>query len=94
MEFDTDKALAIGLYIASAGIKVGLYVGAVALTYKAVLKAAAVLEERIALPGGEIFTVPLIVGLLWVGWTMRGDVERAWRQVRKELRRRQNARRF
>ena len=73
--------------------KAGLYVGTGVAVSRAIIWAADVSKTRLLIPGGEIFTIPLIIALLWVGWALRGDVERAVRQREREQRRRQNDRR-
>lgn len=76
-----------------AAAKVGLYVGTGVAVSRAIVKATDVANTRPIIPGGEIFTIPLIVALFVVGWAMRGDVERAWRQYARNQRRRKNERR-
>jgi hypothetical protein len=90
---DHTKEIQTAIYIAGCAAKVGLYAATAVLVYQAILHAAERAAERMVIPGGEIFTIPLIVALILVGWEMRGDVERAWRQFRREERRRRNGRR-
>lgn len=82
------------LQIIGAAAKVGLYAGTGVAVSRAVIKAAEIAQGRLVIPGGEIFTIPLIVALFMVGWALRGDVERTWRQYRRFQRRRQNDRRI
>lgn len=69
--------------------KVGLYVGTGVAVSRAVVKAADVANTRPVIPGGEIFTIPLIAALFVVGWVLRGDVEATIRKYERERRRRQ-----
>jgi hypothetical protein len=71
--------------------KAGLYVGTGVAVSRAIIWAADITKSRLLIPGGEVFTIPLIVALLWVGWALRGDVEQAVRQYQR--RRRENGRR-
>lgn len=90
---EIERAANIGFRIIGAAAKAALYVATLTMAYKATVRSAEVLATRIVFPGGEIFTIPLIIGLLWAGWEMRGDVERAWRQYcQAERRRRQRER--
>ena len=71
--------------------KAGLYVGTGVAVSRAIIWAADITKSRLLIPGGEVFTIPLIVALLWVGGALRGDVEQAVRQYQR--RRRENGRR-
>lgn len=82
------------IQIMLCGGKIGLYVGTGFAVAQAVIQAADVTKSHLVIPGGEIFTIPLIVAILLVGWTFRGDVEAEIRRRIKERRRRQNDRRF
>lgn len=79
--------------IVGMAVKAGLYVGTGVAVSRTIIWASDVSKTRLLIPGGEIFTIPLIVALFLVGWALRGDVERAIRQREREQRRRQNGRR-
>lgn len=76
------------IQIAGAAAKVGLYIGTGIISAKAIVRASEIAQGRLVIPGGEIFTIPLIVALFLVGWALRGDVERTRRQWQKEQQRR------
>lgn len=86
---DMEKAARVFIGTAAAGIKVGLYIGTAYLTGTGIVQAAEIVKTRRAIPGGEIFTIPMIVALFVTGWTLRGDVERAIRRYWKNQRWRQ-----
>jgi hypothetical protein len=86
------KETQTGIYIVGCAAKVGLYIATAVMVYQAILCAAERAAERAAILGGEVFTIPLIAALVLVGWEMRGDVERAWRQFRRVERGRKNGR--
>ena len=86
---ESDRNFNIACQIAAAGARVGLYIATAVLAYRAAIKASEILAARSVIAGGEVFTVPLIIGLVWIGWEIRGDVEHAWRRFCKSERRRQ-----
>ena len=79
--------------IAGTAAKAGLYIGTGIAVGRTIVWASDVAKGRLLIPGGEIFTIPLIVALLAVGWALRGDAERAIRQREREQRRRKYGRR-
>jgi hypothetical protein len=79
--------------IVGMAVKAGLYVGTGVAVSRTIIWASDVSKTRLLIPGGEIFTIPLIIALFLVGWALRGDVERGIRRREREQRRRQNDRR-
>lgn len=73
--------------IAATAVKAGLFMGTAAVAYEAIVLAVKFAQARASIPGGEIFTVPLIVALFAAGYVLRGDVESARRRKRRERRR-------
>lgn len=73
-------------WIMSAAIKTGLFAGTAAVAFESIILAVKFAQARASMPGGEIFTVPLIVALFVSGYVMRGDVESARRRRRMERR--------
>lgn len=73
--------------IVSAAIKAGLFIGTAAMACEAVILAVKFAQARASIPGGEIFTLPLIVALFAAGYALRGDVEAMRRRKRREQRR-------
>ena len=62
----TAKAVRIGL-------RLGLLIFTAYLTVKLCIAGIETLEARTGAPGGEIFILPLIVLLVWSGWTARKE---------------------
>ena len=87
------KRVRVFAQIVGMAAKAGLYVGTGVAVSRVIVWASDVTKTRLLIPGGEIFTIPLIVALFMVGWALRGDVERAIRQHQREQRRRQHDRR-
>lgn len=83
---DIEKTAKVFGSITAAGIKVGLYIGTAYLAGSGIVRAAEIVKARRAIPGGEIFTIPMIVALFMTGWALRGDVERAIRRYWKNQR--------
>lgn len=72
--------------IAAAALKAGLFIGTAAVACQSIVLAVKFAQARASLPGGEIFTLPLIVVLFVAGYVLRGDVERKRRRKRLERR--------
>lgn len=72
--------------ITAAALKVGLFIGTAAVACRAIVLAVEFAQARASIPGGEIFTLPLIVALFAAGYVLRGDVERERRRKRLERR--------
>ena len=89
---DTAETARTAGFIAGVAAKVGLYIGTVVITCKAVVAATEIAQHRLAIPGGEILTIPLSVALFLVGWAARVDVEHAWKQYKQQKRRRAHGR--
>ena len=87
---DRSRATRIAANIITAAIKVGLYAGAVVISYRTVIRAMEIARARASFPGGEILTIPLIIALFLVGWALRGDFERVWRRHNGKSGRRRN----
>lgn len=68
--------------------RLGLYAATAVMVYRAILAADAAARTRSTIPGGEVMTVPIIFALFLIGWSIRGDVERSWRRLRRQARRR------
>lgn len=62
----TAKAVRIGM-------RLGLLVFTAYLTVRLCAAGIEVLESRTGAPGGEIFILPLIILLIWTGWTARKE---------------------
>jgi len=62
----TAKAVRIGL-------RLGLLIFTAYLTVRLCAAGIEVLESRTGAPGGEIFILPLIILLIWTGWTARKE---------------------
>ena len=62
----TAKAMTIG-------IRLGLLVFTAYMTVMLCIEGVKTLESRTGAPGGEIFILPLIVLLVWTGWTARKE---------------------
>lgn len=73
--------------IAATAVKTGLFIGTAAMACEAVILAVKFAQARASIPGGEIFTLPLIVALFAAGYALRGDVETMRRRKRREQRR-------
>lgn len=72
--------------ITAAAMKAGLFIGTAAVACQSVVLAVQFAQARASLPGGEIFTPPLIVALFVAGYVLRGDIERERRRKRLERR--------
>ena len=79
----TAKAMTIG-------IRLGLLVFTAYMTVMLCIEGVKTLESRTGAPGGEIFILPLIVLLVWTGWTARKEYV-AFRRAYREERRREHA---
>lgn len=55
------------------GLRLGLLVFTAYLTVRLCTAGMEVLESRTGAPGGEIFILPLIILLIWTGWTARKE---------------------
>lgn len=73
--------------ILATAVKAGFFIGTAAMACEAVILAVKFAQARATLPGGEIFTLPLIVALFAAGYALRGDVEAVRRRKRREQRR-------
>lgn len=79
--------------ILTTAVKAGLFIGTATVACEAVILAVKFAQARASIPGGEIFTLPLIVALFAAGYALRGDVETMRRRKRREQRRRANEQR-
>jgi len=55
------------------GLRLGLLVLTAYLTVRLCTAGIEALESRTGAPGGEIFILPLIILLIWTGWTARKE---------------------
>lgn len=55
------------------GLRLGLLVLTAYLTVRLCAAGIEALESRTGAPGGEIFILPLIILLIWTGWTARKE---------------------
>ncbi len=55
------------------GMRLGLLVFTAYLTARLCRAGLEVIESRTGAPGGEIFILPLIILLIWTGWTARKE---------------------
>ena len=55
------------------GMRLGLLVFTACLTVRICKIGLETLESRTGAPGGEIFILPLIILLVWTGWTARKE---------------------